>query len=186
MCAQLYWCFWILLDSLSEQVTLTFLQWMKNRQKPRMSISENVVTGNIQRRICEYLSDCMDSKANRFKTKMLYNSIICNIYTLYKIYIHIHIIYYIYSVDTWHVFWSCVLGDATLLVRVLQSQSGRLTGDICTTFWRWLWVCEPSSRLCHFSPSGQWMLCEKPTGDLWCNLQRIEDTAAVLVKCPLG
>lgn len=71
MTRALFFCFFVVImsDSLSEQVTLTFLEWLKTCQKPRLAISENVVTGNIQRRVCEKLSDCMDSQANKFKTK---------------------------------------------------------------------------------------------------------------------
>ena len=51
------------------QVTLTHLACVKKKLKPKIALSENVVTGNIGMRVVETLSDVMQSKAASFCAK---------------------------------------------------------------------------------------------------------------------
>ena len=57
----------VLYDAGSVQVTMQHLIWLKRRAKPKVMMSENVVTGNIEQRICELLSDEMSSKDPRYE-----------------------------------------------------------------------------------------------------------------------
>ena len=45
------------------KVTNTFLKWIAKDQKPKLAVSENVVSGNINQRVVEALEDGMDSRA---------------------------------------------------------------------------------------------------------------------------
>ncbi len=47
----------------SPQVTLAFLEATKREYKPKICISENVVTGNIGTRVVESLESSMQAKA---------------------------------------------------------------------------------------------------------------------------
>jgi hypothetical protein len=44
------------------QVTMKHVCWLKRKSKPKVMMSENVTTGNIEQRICEVLSDEMSSR----------------------------------------------------------------------------------------------------------------------------
>ena len=54
------------------EVTLTCLEYLKRRAKPKALLGENVSTGNINQRCVEVLQDIMSSKDTRFGIVFFY------------------------------------------------------------------------------------------------------------------